>query len=338
MSLIKGTALHGYRELVVELGGDPDQLLSKAHLDGAATEDPDRFIDYRSAISALELAARATSAWDFGRKLGARQGLDILGPVGVAARTAENVGAALTAVDRYMTVYSPALKIAIDPQVGQRYARFDWRMGPDNAPAHPQAAELGLAVSARIFRLLAGGDFRPSTVYFQHQPLTDTADYLRDFGCPVRFGAVSTGFLFDRSILLRPLSADSTVHELVREYLDTIIAAAPPTAPTHLVDQVRLIIRRTLPTGGVSLELVASHLALHPRTLQRRLAELEYSFATLADTVRREEAERYLGETNLPLSGLATTLGYSEQSVLARSCQRWFGASPSAVRRRLQGR
>ncbi|HEY2503146.1 MAG TPA: hypothetical protein VGI68_17485, partial [Mycobacterium sp.] len=45
------------------------------------------FLPYRSLIVAVETAAAATSTPDFGRRLALRQGIEILGPLGVAART-----------------------------------------------------------------------------------------------------------------------------------------------------------------------------------------------------------------------------------------------------------
>src|SRR5689334_7684859 len=111
MSLIRGTSLQGFGDLVAELGVDPGALLRGVHLDPAAVGSHDRFVDYRAVVAALEKAARATGAGDFGRRLADRQGLDILGPLGVAARTAPTVGAALGSVERYMGVYSPALAI-----------------------------------------------------------------------------------------------------------------------------------------------------------------------------------------------------------------------------------
>lgn len=68
-------------------------------------------------------------------------------------------------------------------------------------------------------------------------------------------------------------------------------------------------------------------------TLQRHLEAQGTSFATLLDEVRRDETERYLRDSDIPLGQLAGILGYSEQSVLSRSCQRWFGTSASAYRR-----
>ncbi len=329
MSLIRATSLLGYPELVRELGRDPAPLLAKAHISMRALSSQDAFVSYRSVIVALEAAAAATGAADFGRRLALRQGLEILGPVGVAARTAATVGAALQAVDQYMSVYSPALSATVDPQPTERFARFRWRLVADRPPPHRQAAELGLGVSLRVFGLLAGADFTPAAVYLRHDPLTRAADYQRYFGCRVRFGADEDGFLFPRSVLARPLASDSAVHDVVSDYLNSIVVPMDDQG----VEPVRLLIHRMLATGGLSIDLIAGHLALHPRTLQRQLAEQGTSYAGLVDDVRRSETERYLHETDLPLAQVARILGYSEQSVLSRSCQRWFGTSASALRR-----
>lgn len=70
-----------------------------------------------------------------------------------------------------------------------------------------------------------------------------------------------------------------------------------------------------------------------PKALQRRLGLEGHTFWSLVDGVREESAERYLHETELSLTHLARELGYSEQSVLTRSCRRWFDDSPANIRR-----
>ena len=44
-------------------------------------------------------------------------------------------------------------------------------------------------------------------------------------------------------------------------------------------------------------------------------------------------AEVHLRDTDISLSHLTRELGYAEQSVLSRSCQRWFGMGPSSYRK-----
>lgn len=329
MSLIRGTSLQGFAELVGELGADADELLRFAHLSPEVVGSHDHFVDYRSVISVLEAAARVTGTGDLGRRLADRQGLDILGPVGVAARTAPTVGAAFGSIEKYLTVYSPAIAITIAHEPGQRLATFEWRVVVDRAPHHRQAAELALGVTCQVFRLLAGPDFSPTSVQLRHEALTDPSEYSTYFHCPVEFSTRTYGFRFPAAVLARPLDADSAVHAVVEDYLSTVVA---PTT-TSVVDAVTRLVRTMLPTGGLDLGLVSDQLALHRRTLQRQLADRGVSFSSLVDQVRREEAERYLRQTDMPLGQLAGVLGLSEQSALTRACRRWFGASPSRVRR-----
>ena len=90
---------------------------------------------------------------------------------------------------------------------------------------------------------------------------------------------------------------------------------------------------QALGSGAVEIEAVAATFGLHPRTLQRRLESEGASYADILDTARRETALRYLVGTALPLTRVTAAIGLAEQSALTRCCLRWFGATPSAVRR-----
>ena len=329
MSLIRGTALLGYPELVAELGADPGLLLRAAGIPPANVGDPEAYLGYRTVITAVESAARVTSTPDFGRRLAQRQGVEILGPVGAAARTAPTVAAALAAISQYLAIYSPALVATLDSTDDDRYTRMEFRIALNHLPDHRQTMELSLGVALRIFRLLVGHDFQPVTVHVPHHPLTPAAEYLRYFGGRPRFAEPFAGFTIRSTDLARPVSADGSIHDAVRAYLDTV---APPGIP-DTTETVRSLIRHLLPTGGLQLALVARQLSMHPRTLQRRLARDSTSFEDLVDDIRRDRARHLLRDTDMPMSQLAGALGYSEQSVLTRSCQRWFGRTPSQQRR-----
>jgi AraC-like DNA-binding protein len=315
--------------LVAELGAEPGPLLRAAGVPIASVGDPEAYLGYRNLITAVESAARVTSAPDFGRRLAGRQGIDILGPVGAAARTAPTVAAALAAISQYLSVYSPALVATLDATDDQRYTRMEFRIALDHLPDHRQTMELSLGVALRIFRLLVGQDFQPVTVHLPHHPLTSAGEYVRYFGGHPRFAEPFAGFTIRSSDLTRPVSTDGSVHDAVRAYLDTV---APPGTP-DTAETVRSLIRHLLPTGALQLALVARQLSMHPRTLQRRLAQHSTSFDDLVDEIRRERARRLLRDTDMPMSQLAGALGYTEQSVLTRSCRRWFGRTPTQQRR-----
>ena len=73
------------------------------------------------------------------------------------------------------------------------------------------------------------------------------------------------------------------------------------------------------------------------RTLQRRLAEEDTSFARLGDEVRRAFAEKYLAEDRLPIAEVAYLTGFGDPSNFHRAFRRWTGLTPREFRERRGG-
>jgi len=333
MTLIRGTSLSGFTELVTELGGDPVLLLRRHRLPLAAVGDHEAFVDYVGLLRVLQDAAEATRAPDFGRQLAARQGIEILGSVGAAARTAPTLAEAMSTFGRYLRAYSPAIHTLVEPAARERFARFEFRILLDRLPPHSQGIELALGVALRVFRLLLGEGWSPVRVHLPHEALTARRDYVSYFGAPPTFADQFAGFTILAADLAHPVSPDQTTHAALMAYLEGVASAGP----AGVSDTVGELARRLLPTGTLDLEIVASQLALHPRTLQRRLAEEGATFGQVVDQVRRRMTERYLQDTDMSLGHLASELGYGEQSALTRASRRWFGSSPLAYRKAMRG-
>ncbi len=327
MSVVRGTAISSYPSLVTELGRDPAGLLRAAGVRDQDVGNYDAFIPIRAAIRAIESAADATGTTDFGRRLAARQGIEILGPIGVAARTAATVAGALAIFNTYMGAYSPMIAINIAPEADPERAFISVDFLFREAITCPQTTELALGVSLGVFRLLLGVDYTTLAVHLPHDPLTPAADYVRYFGCTPHFAERTAGFTVRAEDLNLPLNRDDIAHRAVVDYLSSITPVG-----AGIVASVRTIVRQLLPTGAATLDLVAEQFHLHPKTLQRRLADEGTNFAALVDQIRKDAADRYLRTTGISLSHLARELGYAEQSVLTRSCNRWFGTGPAAYR------
>lgn len=149
MSVVRGTALANYPSLVAGLGGDPATLLRAAGVRDQDVGNYDAFISIRAAIRAIESAAAVTATMDFGRRLAQRQGIEILGPVGVAARTAATVGDALAIFNTFMAAYSPVIAIRITPLAGQRsFIALEFLL--DEPASYPQTMELALGVAELV--------------------------------------------------------------------------------------------------------------------------------------------------------------------------------------------
>ncbi len=83
----------------------------------------------------------------------------------------------------------------------------------------------------------------------------------------------------------------------------------------------------------VSVEDAAARLAVHPRTLNRRLQAEGLNFRQLKAAVQYEAARLLLRATDLPVEEIAAALGYAEVSSFSRSFAAWAGCGPAAWRR-----
>jgi AraC-like DNA-binding protein len=177
--------------------------------------------------------------------------------------------------------------------------------------------------------MLSEGGSRLQEVRFPHQPFESEASYEARFPAPVTFQAERAALVIPAADLNLPLSEhNAELHELALSHL----AKQLPRPEMPLQVQVRRAIEALLGTGSSSYRQVASALYMHPRTLQRRLREEGTTFEAIKDDVRRDLAQRYLSQPEVPLTQVTALLDYSEQSALGRSCQRWFHDTPGRVR------
>lgn len=167
------------------------------------------------------------------------------------------------------------------------------------------------------------------TISFMHAQLAADSCYREALACPVRFEQPWCGFECpDHVLQQRIANTDPMARRIAIKYLEA--THLPGGAP--LADRVAELARRLLPTGHCGVDAIADQMAIHPRTLQRRLADEGVSVQEVIDAERRARAERYLAQPGMHLSQIAGLLGYTEQSALNRSCRRWFGMTPRQYR------
>lgn len=334
-SLIRATNLWGYDDLVRSRGGDPLPLLAKYQIPPAELRDDSSFLVYSHMAALFDDTARTLDYPEFGLKLAQFQGMDMLGPISVIARSSDTVGEAVSGIARYLHLHSPALALNYTREARGRRPSIRFEFHIDDASAggyHHQAYELSLANSMQVMKLLCGDDFRPYSVHFMHARGANERVYREVFACPAHFNESWCGFHLPASAFELPLSsADHQTRELAERYL---ASQQVPNTDTFREDVTRLI-NSLLPTGQCSCAAIAAHLSMHKRTLQRRLASEGASYEQLLASERLRLATDYLLQPGLELSQIAGLLGYSEQSAFTRACRDWFGMPPRQYRQQL---
>ncbi|MFV3383247.1 AraC family transcriptional regulator ligand-binding domain-containing protein [Pseudomonas sp. NY15354] len=328
---VRAAALTGYQPLAQSLGLDVPALLARFELPLAALHEPDRLISYPAFINLLEESAVLGHCADFGLRLAHVQGIGILGPIAVLLRQARHVSEAIELGVRYLFVHSPALSLQLQADAEQPdriNLQLDIRQV--NLAARLQITSLSLSIICQCLRQLTADRVQPLQVSLPQAQPADLAVYQRAYGCAVRFMAASASVQLLASDLEVVLGEqDPQIKQLALDYLQRY---AGPSA-TRLSEQVRRLAGELLGSGLATQEAIARSLALHPRTLQRRLRAEGTSFAELLDNVRQEQFKALIALPGGPsLTQIAHFLGYAEASVLSRSCTRWFGSSPRAMR------
>ena len=330
--VVRSAGLRGFRDEVASLGGDADDLARRAGLDAAALDEDDLLVPDVAVAGVLELAAAELDRPDLGLRIAARQDLSLLGPLALAIENSPTVADALECTSRYLFVHAPAMRIYTEPDPdgvpGVEALRYDVT-APGVTPPR-QGTDLSLGSLHRNIRALLGGTYGLRTVDLPYRPLAPESTYEEFFGARVRFGREAARLRLPSSLGSLPLTGrDETVRRLALDFL----SRQAPAGDHPLTHRVRGAVQQLLETTTPDVGAVARLFDLHPRTLQRRLAEEGTTFAEVLDGARRDAAHRYLTGTDLPLSRVARLLGFAEPAVLTRACRRWYGATPSEVRR-----
>lgn len=336
-TLVRAAGLSGYEALAAELNLDVEGELRRAGLSRRALADPERLIPHTALMHLLEHSADSAQCPDFGLRLSQRQDIHILGPLAVVIEHASAVDEALRLASHYMFVHSPAIRFSIQPVSGA-LAMTDLCLEITMAhlPRCAQTLELSLGVLVQVIRLLGQGLIRPVSASVPHQRLGRPDAYRSALGCRCEFDAPITALRVPTAELQRPLSSrNPMLQKLGQSYLDNHFG--PPASAFS--DRVRGFVRQFMGAGDASRDAVARMLAVHPRTMHRRLVSEGTSFEAIRDDVRRERLEQLLARRDaLPLSQVAAMIGYTEQAAMTRSCKRWFGCTPSELRGRMQVR
>lgn len=328
--------LRHFPELVSSLGGNPGELLRFAGISAQDFRDDAVALTYPEAIRLLTVAAHRLDCRDFGMRLALRQrGGAIFGPLGNTMRSSRTFGDALRFASEHISAHSRAARVWLRPHAAEGTIFAGHELLFENSAERIQAIEQILLIGHVEAMKMTGGYARARCVHFRHEPLSPLADYRRYFGCEVLFGEPSDGITFsDRDLASPILSQNPQVHSDLAAYIEKHF----PKRSLPFDAEVRGLIIRRLAQGDCASVEVARALNIHHRTLRRRLKEEGTSFQDVKDGVRRDLTLYYLQQTDLDFRGISEKLGFAEQAVFSRRCQRWFGQSPTSMRstRRLQ--
>jgi AraC-like DNA-binding protein len=290
--------------------------------------NPDTFIPYRAMLAVLDRAAELTGREDFGLRLGRRQTLASLGPLGDLMACAPTLGVALADFASFQisnSTGSTVYAFRTPDELGFGYAIYDLA---DRASV--QIHDVVLSTGCGLVSELTGGNVRPVEAWTMRPQPADARPFLSLATGPVLFGQAQTMLFFASDAADFPLpgadpAARASALGDVEKQLEML--------PGGLSTEIRHAIRTLMVTGKYRLADVAAFLGYHPRTLRRRLADEDDTFLALRDNVREAVARELLSLTEVPIGDISMALGFSTHSAFDRAFRRWSGLMPSEWRK-----
>ena len=318
-------ALGAVPQLLRQFGVDPPSMLAAAGLDESAFDLAENTIPYAAFGRLLHEGARHSGRDHFGLLVGQAWQLQSLGLLGQLARHAPTVRDAL----RLGAVYHH-----LNSQGGVVFVRERGAVTELGYAIYHRAVigtgqiyDAVLATLVNFMRELCGPGWVPSEVLLAHSAPADAGPYRRLFRCPVRFNSELNALRFPSTWLVRPVAGADPAE---RRRLE---ALANAQAQPELIEKLRRSLRVLLLNRVDSGDAVADMLAMHRRTLNRRLRALGTTFREVLEEVRFEAACQLLESTELPLDDIADALGYAGDSPFTRAFRRHAGTAPGQWRR-----
>ena len=177
---------------------------------------------------------------------------------------------------------------------------------------------------------LHGGPVRAHGFDFDEPAPYFADEYDKLFSGKVRFGQDHSVLWYPSKSLAAPMTRD---HEalLAFQVQTPRVVIIPRRHDEETSERIRDYLQRVRPTWP-DLPAVAAALHMSISTVQRKLAAEETSFQIVKDQLRRDLAIMRLSTSTVPVTVLATELGFSDQAVFQRAFKMWTGSAPGTYR------
>jgi AraC-like DNA-binding protein len=299
-------------------------------------EDPEGSMPVETSAAIFERARELTGEPGLGIYIGLQMRASAHGYLGFAAMTASRLGDAI----RLMIQYAPIRTTAI---------AFSGSIQGDMGvlTVHEQA-DFGPARDGVLFALLvglwqSGCGLTGTELELQMDLAIPEPPYFSRFAHalpPTRFDRPANQLAGKTAGLDRPLSlADPAAVKLAREQCDRL--ARSLGLDGRVAGRVRRVLASRRDDFGTrrasvfrSLDEAAKELGMSARTLRRRLAEEDLTFAALLNDERKEAAMAMLRSRTLSIDDIAAKLGYSNAANFTRAFRQWTTMTPTSYRRK----
>ncbi|WMS41337.1 helix-turn-helix domain-containing protein [Acuticoccus sp. MNP-M23] len=290
---------------------------------------PAPMMPLKDMVSLFDLAATVTGDGLIGLEAG--RDMDEFGSWTVYARAAGTLRECLGRLIRGLAYHQSGAALFLSRE--GPLARLAYHV-PIGSPQHrAQHAEHTIPPLLTTFRLYLGPDWSPDRIEVDYPRTRRLLAVSESLAVPIIADAPAPAIVFPAEALDARRLAPQITPPLSLGELRTMVRER---APRTVSGTVSAVVETRLAHGGANLSVVAAHLGLSERTLQRRLGQEGTHFNTLVDEVRLKQAERLLQRDDIQITEVAFRLGFSDPAHFTRAFRRLTSHTPTLYRKALR--
>jgi AraC-like DNA-binding protein len=314
-------------EFAVARGADRGELLARAAIEAAVLEDHDHRVPFANYVALMRACKEL--AGDPALPLHFAEAIDMseFSIVGLICLAAETMMEAFHQMNRYGRLVievdlGAAERFRLAQQNGELWV-VDTRRDPNAFPELTETTFTRMVCHPRRFLP------RPHVLeaHMTHAAPAHVAEYERIYQCPIVFGSHWNALRMDPAMSVHRVQQQPRyVFGVLCAHADALLEELESTKTTR--GRVESLLMPILHTGEVSMDAIASRMAVSRQTLYRNLKEEGATFEQVLDELRRNLAIRYLSGKKVSVNETAYLVGFSEPAAFSRAFKRWTGKSP----------
>lgn len=326
-SNIVSSALNDPIRVIQRHKGDARDIFRQA---GLTRDTHPETVDLKKFVRLSEVAAKMLQNPEFGWEVGCEFDLRNIGAIGEFTLEAPTLGAGLTLLSRtFSMVQSDSV---LDLKVRGHEAILSYRILDLNIWPRQQDVELTIALMLQLLKRVAGKNWRPTLITFEHATSPIWKNPTLGPRCKVEYLAAQNSIVFPANLLALPMqSMDNGQFLSMSTALTNECRKLEREAPVTI--QVAREIVRRFGQGKPDQTKIAEHLGYSRRTLRRRLEGENQSFSGILTNCRIRRAEQMLAFQDTPLPLIAEYLGYADVTPFERAFRTAQGVTPAQFRK-----
>jgi len=295
--------------------------------------DADELMQSDQAVSFLEtrqVVANVTQSLGPGWHLLLAQHLTISshGPLGFAAVTAPDLRTSVEVLLRFFGIRAPFLLLAGSVENDQFVIRL--YETTDMGAERNALVELAILSIQGLLERPLGREIKGARIAFAYPSPVYGNQLNTAFHPELEFNASRHKLSFpvnwlDEACVLH----DEAMHRYLLLRCEEDLRVVSGILPAEIAIRQALLSR---PEKLPSLGEIAAAQSISPRTLIRRLKQVNTSYNAILKDVRKTLAVDYLLRSDMSITGIGYRLGYQDPSNFGRAFRSWFGISPGRYR------